>query len=310
MKSDPKVAVVVISHDTRDLLLECLASIFDSATNNDIEVVMVDNASKDGSYEAVCEAYPQVRAIYNETNRGFGAACNQAITSTRSPFVLLLNSDARITPDGFQALLDCMEARARCGAAGCRIFSAEGAIVGNARTFLTALNQALEQAGITGGVSSRRLRRTYTPAYSEDLLDCTVDWIDGACLMLRRAALDEAGLFDERFFMYSEDEDLCFRLRKHGWMICHSGRGSAIHHGGASTSQHRLEMLRQFYSGQMLFLLKHRGRASAALYAAAMKTILRLKRLVSMFPKSDEHHKELADRLIALKGARQILRRP
>ena len=304
MKSDPKVAVVVISYDTRDLLLECLTSIFDSATGDDIEVVVVDNASRDGSYEAVCEAYPQVRAIRNETNRGFGAACNQAITSTRAPLVLLLNSDAQITPEGFRALQECMRANDRCGAAGCRIFNAEGAIVGNAGSFLTALNQALEQAGITGSMTSRRLRRTYVPAYGENLLDSTVDWIDGACMMLRRVALEEAGLFDERFFMYSEDEDLCFRLRKLGWMICHSGRGSAIHRGGASTSQNRLEMLRNFYSSQMLFLLKHRGRVSVALYTAAMKTVLFFKSISAM-PRQEE----LAERLVALRRARAIEQR-
>jgi len=304
MKSDPKVAVVVVSHDTKDLLLECLVSIFASATG-DTEVVVVDNASRDGSYDAVCAAYPEVKAIRNETNRGFGAACNQAINSTRSPFVLLLNSDAQLTPEAFRALSDCMRANDRCGAAGCRIVNAKGSIVCNTGSFLTALNQALEQAGITGSMSGRSLRRTYVPTYGEDLLDCTVDWIDGACLMLRRAALEEAGLFDERFFMYSEDEDLCFRLKNHGWMICHSGHGSVIHHGGASSSQNRLEMLRHFYSSQMLFLLKHRGRASVALYRAAMKTVLLLKSLVGVSLNGDGNHGEFADRLDALRGARE-----
>jgi len=95
--------------------------------------------------------------------------------------------------------------------------------------------------------------------------------------MIRRAALDEVGLFDEEFFIYSEDEDLCFRLRKHGWTICYSAKGSARHHGAASTSQNRFEMLRHFYSGQILFLSKHRSHASVFLYGIAMKTVLILK---------------------------------
>ena len=304
MNSDPKVAVVVISYDTKDLLLESLASVFESASNTEIEVVVVDNASTDGSYEAVCVTFPRVRAIRNDTNRGFGAACNQAITSTRSPLILLLNSDAQLTPEGFSALLDCMRTNDRCGAASCRIFNAEGALVVNTRSFLTALNQALEQARLTGSIGSRSLRRTYVPEYDENLLDCTVDWIDGACLLLRRAALEQSGLFDERFFMYSEDEDLCFRLKKHGWSICHSGHGSAIHHGGASSSQNRLEMLRQFYYSQMLFLLKHRGQASVALYTVAMKTVLFLKRLVMSRRSGDVQ--DLDERLIALRRARDI----
>ncbi|HEV8486481.1 MAG TPA: glycosyltransferase family 2 protein [Blastocatellia bacterium] len=303
MNSDPKVAVVVISHDTKDLLLECLSSVFESASNDDIETVVVDNASKDGSHEAVCRAYPQVIAIRNQANRGFGAACNQAITATAAPFILLLNSDARLTPEGFGALLECMQANDTCGAAGCLMFSAEGAPVVNTRNFLTALNQPLEQSGLTGRIGLRSLRRTHRPTHGVNLLDCTVDWIDGACLMLRRAALEQAGLFDERFFMYSEDEDLCFRLRRHGWSICHSAHGSAVHHGGASTAQNRLEMLRQFYYSQMLFLLKHRGRASVALYAGAMKTVLFFKRLIPVPRKGSRE--ELAERLIALRRARK-----
>jgi GT2 family glycosyltransferase len=303
MNSDPKVAVVVISHNTKDLLLECLASVFESASGNDIEIVVVDNASRDGSYEAVCRDYPQVIAVRNEVNRGFGAACNQAITSTTTPFILLLNSDARLTGEGFASLLNCMRANDRCGAAGCLMFSAEGAPVVNTRNFLTALNQPLEQSGLTGRIGLRSLRRTHRPTHGERRVDCSVDWIDGACLMLRRAALEQAGLFDERFFMYSEDEDLCFRLRKHGWSICHSANGSVVHHGGASSAQNRVEMLRQFYSSQMLFLLKHRGRASVALYAVAMKTILFFKRL-SRNPRQGSRE-EFAERLMALRRAQE-----
>jgi GT2 family glycosyltransferase len=115
MKSDPEVAVVVISHDTKDLLLECLASVFDNTPTDCIETVVVDNASTDGSYEAVCSSYPQVKAIRNGANRGFGAACNQAITETVAPFILLLNSDARLTPNAIEALLDCMRTNDRAG---------------------------------------------------------------------------------------------------------------------------------------------------------------------------------------------------
>jgi GT2 family glycosyltransferase len=128
-----------------------------------------------------------------------------------------------------------------------------------------------------GWINWKYLRRSHRPTPDQNELDCAVDWIDGACLMIRRAALDEVGLFDEQFFIYSEDEDLCFRLRKHGWTICYSAKGIARHHGAASTSQNRFDMLRHFYSSQMLFLSKHRGHASAFLYSIAMKTVLFLK---------------------------------
>ncbi|HVQ36733.1 MAG TPA: glycosyltransferase family 2 protein [Pyrinomonadaceae bacterium] len=283
MKPSPQVAVIVVSYNTRDLLVSCLASVFDSTGSADIEIVVVDNASTDGSLESVRQTYPPLVTIANPANLGFGAACNQAIRATTAPFILLLNSDATITPECFQTLREVLSSDPKCGAAGCRIVNSAGAETLNTRNFLTPLNQALEQSGMMGWTSWKYLRRTHRPILDKTNQDCSVDWIDGACLMLRRAALDEVGLFDEAFFMYSEEEDLCFRLRQRSWAICYSANGTARHHGGASTSQNKADMLRHFYASQMLFLSKHRGR-SAGLYAMSMKTILLFKSLLSTDP--------------------------
>jgi N-acetylglucosaminyl-diphospho-decaprenol L-rhamnosyltransferase len=275
MQAPLQVAVVVVSYNTRELLLECLASVVDGTAGTSTEIVVVDNDSADGSYNAVGDAYPQVIAIHNSVNLGFGAACNQGIRSTRSPFILLLNSDARLTRDAFDVLLGCLEREARCAAAGCRLIDAAGDEVVNTRNFLTPFNQAFETAGFK--FNARALSRTYRPVFDRDSVDCSVDWIDGACLILRRAALDEIGLFDERFFMYSEDEDLCLALKKRGWLVCFCGAATAVHHGAASSEHNRIAMLRQFYLSQMLFLSKHRGPLSAFLYTASMKVVLILK---------------------------------
>src|SRR5712664_1984435 len=277
MKPAPQVAVVVVSYNTRDLLISCLSSVIESTSPAEVEIVVVDNASNDESLEAVRQTYPQIITIANRANLGFGVACNQAIRASTAPFILLLNSDATITPQSFRALYETMTGNAQCGAAGCRIVNSAGSETTNTRNFLTPFNQAFEQSGITSRISWKYLRRSHRPTPDQNEQDCSVDWIDGACLMIRRAAVDEVGLFDEEFFMYSEDEDLCFRLRKHGWTICYSAKGSARHHGAASTSQNRFDMLRHFYSSQMLFLSKHRSHASGFLYAVAMKTVLILK---------------------------------
>ena len=275
---EPQVAIVVVSYNTRDLLLECLASVVGSTQGRSAQMVIVDNSSEDGSYEAIREAYPHVTAIRNSTNLGFGAACNQGFKATDAPLILLLNSDARLTAKAFHALCDCLEQNERCGAAGCKLIDAAGAEVINTRNFLTPLNHAFELTGIEMGLAS--LQRTRRPKLDNNLADCSVDWIDGACLMLRRAALDESGFFDERFFMYSEDEDLCFRLRKRGWLVCFCGAGTAVHRGAASSRLNKIEMLRHFYLSQMLFLLKHHGPCSASLFAVAMRIVLVLKRLL------------------------------
>jgi GT2 family glycosyltransferase len=295
---DFQVAVVVVSYNTRDLLHDCLASVLESTQGRSVELVIVDNASEDGSYEAVRETYPHAAAIRNSTNLGFGAACNQGIRATSSKFLLLLNSDARLTAQAFQSLWDCLEQNERCGAAGCRLIDAAGAEVINTRNFLTPLNQAFELAGIKLGLG--RLRRTRRPNLDRNLVDCSVDWIDGACLMLRRAALDETGFFDERFFMYAEDEDLCFRLRKRGWLVCFCGAGTAVHHGAASSQHNRVDMLRHFYLSQMMFLSKHRSERSTFFYAVLMKTVLVLKHWLLR----DSHRRKTAEeQLMALKEA-------
>jgi GT2 family glycosyltransferase len=302
VKPSPQVAVIVVSYNTRDLLLECLSSVIQSTASAEVEIVVVDNGSSDASVEAVRQTYPQVATILNETNLGFGVACNQAIKASVAPLILLLNSDARLTPESFDTLCDAIRLNNRCGAAGCRIVNSDGVETTNTRNFLTPFNQALELLGFVGRLNSRYLKRSYRPNPDHNQLDCKVDWVDGACLMLRRLALDEVGIFDEQFFMYSEDEDLCFRLRSHGWTVCYSAGGSSIHHGAASTMQNKSEMLRQFYSSQILFLTKHRGKVSAQLYLVSMKTVLLLKRLVHpLF--SRNRGRESAERLIALSQA-------
>ena len=304
MNPPPAIAIIIVSYNTQALLLECLASVVESTQGHDIELVVVDNASTDGSYEAARDTYRQALVIGNSTNRGFGAACNQAFRATRSPFVLLVNSDARLTAEAFRALCDCMRLKDSCAAAGCRMTHPTGAPLVNTRYFLTPLNQAMEQAGLFTWLRGGTLRRTYRPVLGADRIDCSVDWIDGACLMLRRAALDEVGLFDEQFFMYSEDEDLCFRLKRRGWSICFSAAGAAIHHGGASAAVNRSAMLRQFYRSQLLFLHKHRGRAAALFYRTAMQAVFMVKLLLARWPSQKPRRQEMAQRLAALKQVR------
>jgi GT2 family glycosyltransferase len=302
MKPSPQVAVVVVSYNTRDDLLNCLASVIESAQPTQTEIVVVDNASTDGSLEAVRQTYPHLMTIANPANVGFGVACNQAIRATTGPFILLLNSDAAITPESFQVLCDALNRNARCGAAGCRLVNSAGAETTNTRNFLTPFNQAAEQSGLLNWTSWKYLRRIHLPTLDRNEQDCSVDWIDGACLMVRRTVLDEVGLFDEAFFMYSEDEDLCFRMRQHGWTICYAASGVARHQGAASTSQNSFEMLRQFYLSQMLFLAKHRR--SVRLYATAMRTMVSLKSWLH----PDGNRRAVArEQLKALREARESL---
>lgn len=295
-----EIAIIIVSYNTRELLLECLASVIESVGDTSVEIVVVDNDSKDGSADVVRQSYPQISVIANRVNRGFGAACNQAIRATRSPFILLLNSDARLTQQSLRVLFETMELDESCGASGCRLTNDEGREMINTRNFLTPFNQAFELTGITKYIRSRHLSRTCSPKVKSPLADCAVDWIDGACLMLRRAALDDAGLFDEQFFMYSEDEDLCLRLRKRRWTVCYSAAAVAFHKGGGSSAENPEELLRHFYKSQMLFLYKHHSQFSVHLYQAAMLTVLSIKRLLRWVAADRSGSRDISRRLEAL----------
>lgn len=300
MKEQSQISVVIVNYNTRELLLECIASVIENGEGTDLEVIVVDNASTDGSLESVRERLPQVTAIGNPSNVGFGAACNQAIRGTNAPYILLLNSDARLTSEALVALCECMRLNERCGAAGCKLVDLKGRELVSTRNFLTPINQALEYAGISNRVGWRYLRRTHRPKLDENLIDGSVDWIEGSCLLLRRAALEETGLFDETFFMYSEDEDICIRMRKFGWKVCFTAAGTAVHHGGASTQQNKSEMLRCFYSSQRLFLLKHRGRLSALVFKLTNSVILALKWMFFSAVASRGRSEEFRERLAAI----------
>ena len=255
-------------------------------------------------------AFPAVNLIHNAQNAGFGAACNQAIAASKSDLILLLNSDAAISPVAFKELVHVMESEPCCGAAGCTIVNAEGQMAVNTRNFLTPFNQAFELSGLSKILRISSWTRTCHPKPDASGLDCSVDWIDGACLMLRRAALDEAGVFDEQFFIYSEDEDLCYRFRKRGWSVCYSARASVIHHGAASADQDRPINFRHFYESQILFIQKYLGPNAASRFIVAMRCALAFKRVTSLLlfrPTSKKNEIEL--RRSALLAARSVLDR-
>jgi GT2 family glycosyltransferase len=212
-----------------------------------------------------------------------------------------------MSTEALTALQECMFRHPRCGAAGCRLIDASGREQATTRSFLTPWNQALELLGPLRRITPAPLRRTHRPRLNPQRCDCGVDWIEGSCLMLRRAALENVGMFDERFFMYSEDEDLCFRLRKNRWSVCFSAAGTAIHEGGASACQYREAMLEHFYASQMLFLIKHRGMASYYAYVALMRTVLRGKRVYLRLVSKKSRSEEMAARIDALERASSSL---
>lgn len=236
----PRLAIIIVSFNCREPLRACLRSL--QADAGPARVLVVDNASSDGSAAMVRSEFPAVTLIENIQNRGFAAACNQAIRATNEPFVLLLNPDAANPP--LHQLLAFMEANPDAGACGPRILNPDGSTQISCRRFPTLWRMMLAELGLR--------RCYYITKPGQD-----VDQLMGACLLLRRAALDQIGLLDERFFLYFEEVDLCLRLRRAGWRVCFVSGATVVHAGGLSSRSVRAEALRHRYRSLFEFYRKH-----------------------------------------------------
>jgi GT2 family glycosyltransferase len=268
----PDLSVVVVSWRTRDLTLACLRSIDSAIARGEarVETVLVDNASGDGTPEAVRREHPAARVVENARNLGFAAGCNVGLAHCSARYVLFLNPDAEAARGALPALVRFLDEHEEAGAVGCRLVTSSGEPQFSAGRFLTPLNQFAEVTGLSRFSASEALRRSYDEeALRGDAVE--VDWLAGACLAVRRAALDEVGSFDERFFMYGEDEDLCYRLRAAGWRVYLLPGVAVRHEGGRSAAQAIERMRAEARASQEAFLRKHRGAASALAFRALMR---------------------------------------
>jgi N-acetylglucosaminyl-diphospho-decaprenol L-rhamnosyltransferase len=227
------LTVVVVNYNTGDYLARCLRSAWEAAGDARIEMVVVDNASADGSAERAVAAIPEARLIANRTNRGFAAAANQGIRASTAPFVLLLNPDAEILAGTLGGFLKVAAEHPRAGALGPMVRDPDGTVYPSARKVPTLL-EGLGHSFL-GPFVPNRFSRSYTMADWDRSTERRVEWVSGSCMLLRRAALLETGAFDEGYFLYVEDVDLCTRLRMAGWDVLYSPELEVIHIGGVST---------------------------------------------------------------------------
>jgi len=256
MNGVPRVAVVIVSFETRETLLDALASLQANAEMK-LDVVVVDNASRDGSADAVRARFPDVRVIANACNVGFSSACNQGARESRAPLVLFLNPDATLTPGSLAALAALFEARPRLGIAGPRTRSSNGDIQVSTGPDLALLAE-WRQRRLVRGVA-RRDAGALAKAEARHAVEHEPDWVSGACLMARREALDAVGGFDERFFLYEEDADLCRRVRAAGWQVVFTPAAEARHALGRSMARAPSRARFEYHRSHLLYYRKHCG---------------------------------------------------
>jgi len=254
MSESAKLAVVIVSFETRDTLLEALAAL-EAGVGPSIETVVVDNASTDGSAAAVRARFPGARVIANAENVGFSRACNQGARETHAPFVLFLNPDATLAPGALVALVALVEKHPRVGIAGPRTRSSNGEIQVSTGADLSLVSE-WRQRRLVRGVA-RRDPRALAEAEARHAVEHEPGWVSGACLLARRAALDAVSGFDERFFLYEEDADLCRRVRAAGFKVLFTPEVEVRHAQGRSMARAPERARLEYHRSHLLYYRKH-----------------------------------------------------
>ena len=261
MSGTPRVAVVVVSFEARETLLAGLDSVRTHASVP-LELVVVDNASSDGSAAAVRAAHPEALVIGNPDNVGFARAGNQGWRASGAPHVLFLNPDAEVTPGAIETLAGLLEARPEVGAAGPRTRSGDGTIQVSTGPDLTLLAERRQRRLVRG--VARRDPAALAEAEALHAREHEPAWVSGSCLVARRTALEAVGGFDERFFLYEEDADLCRRLREAGWHVVFTPAAEVKHHLGRSMSKAPGRARLEYHRSHLLYYRKHNGPLSRA----------------------------------------------
>jgi N-acetylglucosaminyl-diphospho-decaprenol L-rhamnosyltransferase len=229
------ISVVIVSYNTRDILRNCLQALFEHSKGIDMEVFVVDNDSHDGSADMVKNDFPTVLLTANSQNLGFAAANNQAFPLAKGNYIILLNPDAYIRPLSIQNCVTFMDKTPDCGLCGGKIISPAGNLEPSARRFPSALSKLLMLSGLRGKFPHSPILNYYEFGGFAHDKPMEVDWVPGTFTIVSKKMLDEIGVFDERFYIYYEETDLCMRAKKAGWKIFFIPDAAVTHIGGASS---------------------------------------------------------------------------
>jgi GT2 family glycosyltransferase len=267
---DRDVAVVVVTYDALPWIEQCLASVAGE------EVVVVDNGSRDGTASFVRERFPDVRVL-EAANRGLGASWNIGIRETRSRYVLLLNADAWLLGDALARLVAFADTRGRAAVVGPRLLNQDGTLQRSVRGFPTPWRLATEYLFLRKlAPRTSALNAFYAGGFDHDEAR-EVEVVMGACMLVRRAAIEEVGPLDEDFFLFSEETDWCYRFREAGWEVVFFPGAECVHVGGAA---HGGRLFRENLKGHLRFLWKHRGEGTANRARRLLLAALRLRGVI------------------------------
>lgn len=252
------VSIIIVNFNTKQLTLDCISSILKSKTKYHYEIILVDNASSDGSVEAIHSEFPEVSVIANKQNVGFSKANNQGMKVASGRYILLLNSDTVIEPNTLEIMIRFMDSNPRVGASGCKLILPDGSLDDACkRGFPTPLASFYYAFGFSKLFPNHPKYNQYKLTHLDPDEIHEVDCLVGAFMMVRREVIEQIGGLDEEFFMYGEDIDWCYRIKQAGWKIVYYPKTTVIHYKGASSRRKPFKIIYEFHRAMVLFHRKH-----------------------------------------------------
>jgi len=284
------LSIIIVNFNTKDLLRNCLNSISKNTKGIDYEIIVVDNASNDGSVEMLKKEFPEVKLICNRENLGFARANNQGIKIAEGRNILFLNPDTWVLNNAISKMVNFIERHKDIGVVGSKLYKNEK------REYHPSIRKFTKPIYIF--LSFLPLAKLFLSIYNKYFLNKNrikiVDWLSGAALLVKRELLDKIGFFDENFFMYSEEEDLCYRAYKSGYKICYFPEAEIIHFKGKSTESRRIESCRYFWESKLYFFQKYSHPYEIQLFKIYFTWLLKLKMFFKIIPK-DNYNKTIIE---------------
>lgn len=262
---NPSLSVIILSYNTQKLLKNCLKSLFKSTKGISFETIVVDNHSQDDSVKMVKKEFPQVKLIVNRQNLGFSRGNNQGIRKAKGKYLLLLNSDTLVPSQSLLKMIDFLEKNPQVAALGPKLLNADGSDQPSAGSFpslpvaaIMLFKEHFHASPIVRG-SFQKLKK--------------VDWVMGAAIMIRKKLLDQVGLLDEKIFMYMEEVELCYRIKKANFEVVFYPQAKITHLGRGSSESGKKEPILNIYKGLVYFYQKHYSQPQLIL----LKLMLKIK---------------------------------
>ncbi|MCW8806111.1 MAG: glycosyltransferase [Ignavibacteriaceae bacterium] len=252
------LSIIIVNYNVKEFLQNLLHSIEKASSKISKEIIVIDNASDDGSVEVIKDKFPSINLIENKINVGFGRANNQGLAVAKGNYILFINPDCIVSEDTFDKMISFFESHPDCGLAGCKILNSDGTLqLACRRSFPGPWTSFTKVTGLSNMFPNSRIFARYNLTYLDENKTYEVDAVSGSFMMIRKDVYKKTNGFDEQFFMYGEDLDLCYRVQKNGYKVYYVHETQIIHYKGESTKRSNLDETRLFYDAMHLFVKKH-----------------------------------------------------